>query len=535
MPFGCYKIGRVASDDERGFLTNDVQNDPRVHNHDWARELGLVSFAGYRLQTPEGDTLGVLALFAKHPIFADEDAVLDGFGSTVALVVQQAAAENALRLSKADLEQANEQLRQVSERAEQMAVKAETATQAKSEFLANMSHEIRTPMTAIMGFTDILLEHGNLADAPPEQVDAARTIRSNSRHLLALIDDILDLSKIEAGKMEVERIVCAPCQLIADVTSLARVRADAKGLTLTSEYAGPVPEVLHTDPTRLRQILINLIGNAIKFTEVGEVRLVTRFVDDGVEPRMEFDVVDTGEGMTDAQAAKLFQPFMQADSSTTRKFGGTGLGLAISQRLAQLLGGAITVVETRPGAGTRMRVTVRTGPLDGVKMIEDPGTATVLVPDKNQPAMDADEAALHGCRILMAEDGPDNQRLIAFILTKAGAAVSVVENGQLAVEAALLARDQGQPFDVILMDMQMPVMDGYEATGRLRQVGYPGPIIALTAHAMEGDRQKCLDTGCDGYATKPIDRNKLIETIRQQRCKEAVPNGSSSSWIGLSP
>jgi len=401
---------------------------------------------------------------------------------------------------------------------------AEAATRAKSEFLANMSHEIRTPMTAIKGFADILHDEVLCCVICPKFADCELRARSvehagvicrNSDHLLALIDDILDLSKIEAGRMDLERTDCKPCEIIAEVASLMRVRADAKGLSLSIEYEGAIPETIQIDPKRLRQVLINITGNAIKFTEVGEVRLVSRFVDDSAGPLMQFDVVDTGLGMTEEQLARLFRPFAQADASTARKFGGSGLGLAISKRLAELLGGNITVVETKPGGGTRMRVTVRTGRVDGVRMLEDPLAATVVSRD-TVPAAPNDQLVLQGCRILLAEDGPDNQRLIAHVLRKIGAEVTVCENGGLAAKAALEARDAGQPYDVILMDMQMPLMDGYQATSFLRQSGYTGRIIALTAHAMSADREKCTQAGCDEYATKPINRKKLIEVIRCQ-------------------
>jgi len=233
---------------------------------------------------------------------------------------------------------------------------------------------------------------------------------------------------------------------------------------------------------------------------------------------MQFDIIDTGIGMTPEQMGKLFQSFSQADTSTTRKFGGSGLGLMISKRLAEMLGGDVTVF-SEPDEGSTFRITVTTGALDGVKMLDDPATATIAQPETVAATKpDADKL---DCRILLAEDGPDNQRLIGHILKKAGAEVTIVENGKMAVEDALAALNQRregdpeQPFDVILMDMQMPVMDGYEATGLLRLKGYTGPIIALTAHAMASDRQKCLDAGCDDYATKPIDRKKLIETIRR--------------------
>jgi PAS domain S-box-containing protein len=387
---------------------------------------------------------------------------------------------------------------------------AEAATQAKSAFLANMSHEIRTPMTAILGFAENLLDP-NLPDT--EQREAVQTIRRNGEHLLGIINDILDLSKIEAGRMALERAACSPCQLIADVLSLMRARAQAKGLRLDVEYAGPIPEKIQSDSTRLRQVLINMIGNALKFTDTGGVRLTARYVNDHEHPRLQFDVADTGIGMTPAQVGKLFQPFTQADGSTSREFGGTGLGLSISKRLAQMLGGDVELVATKPGDGTHFRVTIATGPLAGTKLLDDPLSATAVNGRAAESAAVPDGQSLAG-RILLAEDGPDNQRLIAHVLRKAGADVAVVEDGRLAVEAALGEGHEPGRFDVILMDMQMPVMDGYEATKLLRERSYRGPIIALTAHAMAQDRDKCLQAGCDDYASKPIERRQLIEKIR---------------------
>jgi PAS domain S-box-containing protein len=418
---------------------------------------------------------------------------------------------------------------------------AEAATNAKSEFLANMSHEIRTPITAILGFADVLLEQGSIEEAPPEPIEAAKTIESNGEYLLSILNDILDLSKIEAGRMTVERIPCSPCRIIAEVASLMRVRANAKGLPLKLEYVGAVPETIRTDPTRLRQILVNVIGNAIKFTEVGHIRLVTQFVEDPEalapdratargsatpppsasqppEPSLQFDVIDTGIGITGEQVARLFQPFVQGDTSTVRKFGGTGLGLTISSRLAQMLGGEIRGVESRLGAGTHLRVTVATGGLDGVRMINDPVSATAVRNDAQEKTARTRIPLLNGCRILLAEDGPDNQRLIAHVLRKANADITVVENGETAL------RDEGL-FDAIFMNMQTPVMDGYAATVLLRQKGYTGPIVALTAHAMASDREKCIAAGCDDYATKPIDRKGLIAVIARywQRNEQASP------------
>ncbi|MBN1491004.1 MAG: CHASE domain-containing protein [Phycisphaerae bacterium] len=410
------------------------------------------------------------------------------------------------------VEQKTRDLRESEAKYKEAAHSAREATQSKSEFLANMSHEIRTPMTAILGFADVLLEHGNLENAPPERIEAAKTIKRNGEYLLGIINDILDLSKVEAGRMVVEHVSCHLCTLVADVASLVKVKADGKGLGFAVEYLGAVPEMIRTDPTRLRQILINLLGNAIKFTEVGGVRLVIRFIYAKDKPVIQFDVVDTGVGITEEQLARLFQPFTQADASTTRKFGGTGLGLSISKRFAEMLDGDVVVVDSEAGLGTRFRFTVGTGSLDGVTMIQDP---LVVAPRDLRQTANANEQALQGCHILLAEDGPDNQRLIAHVLKKAGAEVTVKENGKLAVDAALDARNAGTPFDAILMDMQMPVMDGYEATRLLRTKHYTGPIIALTAHAMAGDRQKCIDAGCDNYATKPVNRQKLIETIEQ--------------------
>jgi len=400
-------------------------------------------------------------------------------------------------------------LQQKNKELESLVERVESANMAKSNFLANMSHEIRTPMTAILGFAENMLE---VDQSHADRLKCIQIILRNGNYLLDLINDILDLSKIESGKMEVVRSECQPCCIIAELASLMHVRTDAKGLQFKIEYIGAIPKTIQSNAACLRQILINLVGNAIKFTEVGIIKLVTQFVDCGGTSYLQFEVVDTGCGMTQEQVGNMFQPFMQADNSTTRKFGGTGLGLTISKRFAELLGGNIIVTTSELGVGTTIRVTILVESVDGVTMLDDPISATVIDSPEDTGLQTA-PPSLHGIRILLAEDGPDNQRLISFVLKKAGADVTVMENGKIAMDAALAARDKGKPFDLILMDMQMPVMDGYKATGQLRRMDYAGLIIALTAHAMDGDRDKCIKAGCDDYATKPIDRNALIDLI----------------------
>ena len=425
----------------------------------------------------------------------------------------QKQTELELRSTALALEEANRTLEEFTE-------VAESANRAKSVFLANMSHEIRTPMTAILGYSDVLL-----AELERESDrSAVRTIKRNGEYLLELINDILDLSKIEAGKVEVERTNCSPVQVVEEIASLMRVRAEPNALALEVEYAGPIPESILCDPVRLRQILVNLVGNAIKFTETGTVRVLMRTIQriDGASC-LQIDVTDTGIGMTQEQVLKLFEPFAQADSTTSRRFGGTGLGLSISKRLANLLGGDISVISV-PDQGSTFSVTVEAETLAGVQMLDNPGK--VLADSKQQSRSSIVSDVTLNSRILLAEDGPDNRRLISFILRKAGAAVTVVENGQEAYEQALAARDGGEPFGVILMDMQMPVMDGYTATQRLREAGYDAPILALTANAMLGDDERCREAGCDDYLAKPIDRAQFLPTIaayvQQQSLKSKV-------------
>jgi PAS domain S-box-containing protein len=395
---------------------------------------------------------------------------------------------------------------------------AESANRAKSEFLANMSHEIRTPMTAILGFADILLDN----PTSQEVRELAGIIKRNGEHLLHLINDILDLSKIEAGKNNIELTPCSPTKIIEEVISTIKIRADAKALPLDLEYEQNIPGIIETDPTRLRQILVNLIGNAIKFTEVGGVRIVMGFdAGSAHETKLKFDIIDTGIGLSKEDMDLLFQPFFQVDTSMRRQYGGTGLGLAISRRLAKILGGDITVSSVL-GKGSTFSLTIAAGPLKGLKSFEHPADAA------QQHPRDAFAESIPGSRILLAEDGPDNQRLIAFILRKAGAEVTVAENGLVAVNLALEAEKVGTPFDIIIMDMQMPVMDGYDATRQLRNAGSKLPIIALTAHAMLEDRRKCIEAGCDSYVTKPLDAKLFLRSIGIYMAKNtsAVEAGS---------
>ena len=400
---------------------------------------------------------------------------------------------------------------------------------AKSAFLANMSHEIRTPMTAILGYTELL---GDPQQTIEQRRNALQTIRRNGQHLLSIVNDILDLSKIEAGKFTLEKTICSPIEILDDVITLMQVRAESGNVTLNVEYEVPLPREIETDPLRLRQILINLIGNAIKFAENGTVTVRMRFEDGdqagatrnatGERPGVVcFEIADTGIGMSEEQTAQLFTPFTQADSSSSRRFGGTGLGLTISRRLARLLGGEIEVV-SQLGRGSTFTVRIAAPRVEAHALVWNDLSLRAIVQragarSKSEPNLPRPK--LSG-RILLVEDSPDNQRLLRHHLEQAGADVTIDEHGRAAVDRLLGGGDSASPpsapaFDLVLMDMQMPVMDGYEATRTLRANGYDRPILALTANAMAGDREKCLAAGCDEHLPKPIDRAMLLTKCAQ--------------------
>ncbi|PQO47844.1 ATP-binding protein [Blastopirellula marina] len=416
-----------------------------------------------------------------------------------------------IELQRLVLEESHQRLQHQTDELRRAIEAAEGANRAKSAFLANMSHEIRTPLTAILGFADVLLETGDIGKAPRDRLDAIETIRRNGSHLISLINDLLDLSKIEAGKFQVENLPCALHRLIADVGQLMQIRFEEKQLTFSTKYEGPLPEMILTDPTRLRQILTNMISNSVKFTASGGVTVTVRLIGRDDDRKVQIDVIDTGIGIAPEIRDKLFQPFTQGDGSMSRRFGGTGLGLTISKNFAKLLGGDLVIVDTSP-QGSTFRLTIDPGPLRNIPLQQPEAFATTpaQAPRKQTYLKDA----LIGLRLLLVEDGPDNQRLISFLLKKAGAEVEMAENGQVGYQAAIDHLLSGHPFDVILMDMQMPIMDGYTAATKLRADGYTGPIIALTAHAMAEDRNRCIECGCTDYATKPVDRKKLIDLIR---------------------
>jgi signal transduction histidine kinase/AmiR/NasT family two-component response regulator len=383
---------------------------------------------------------------------------------------------------------------------------AEAAHRAKSEFLAGMSHEIRTPMTAILGFADFLIGRWQRWGAPAEEHEALAAIKRNGDLLLGLIDDLLDLAKLEADRTQVALAPFAPAQLVADVMDLMHVRAAARGLSLDVELVAPIPATITTDAVRLRQILISLIGNAIKLTDRGSVWLRVRLVHNGngsgtraTEPALQFEVIDTGIGIRDEEVVRLFEPFSRGDASPARRHGGAGLGLALGLRLAERLGGTITA-RSRGEGGSIFTLTIPVGPAGSTfDAASTPVSASTAV-----------------VRVLLAEDNRDTQRVMSLRLAAAGFHVTPAANGQVAVDLALAAHAAGRPFDAILMDMQMPILDGYEATRTLRNAGYRHPIIAVTAHAMAEDRDECLRFGCDDYLAKPIDWPRLTDLISER-------------------
>lgn len=388
---------------------------------------------------------------------------------------------------------------------------AEAANRTKSEFIANMSHEIRTPLTAILGYADLLRESTGTGtgEIEAERRSHIETIVRAGEHLLTIINDLLDLSKIEADCMTVERVPLRPGEVISEVMELMAPRAREKGIELAVHLADPALPVMLGDPTRLRQIAMNLIGNAVKFTSEGSVTVtIDRRTTAApcVQDLLIVDVCDTGPGIADQAMPLLFQPFSQSDASVTRRHGGTGLGLAISRRLARILGGDVTLEFTRPGQGSRFRATL---PIT-LAPERRRSTATTPAAAPSSGSRGADPAPTLYGRVLLVEDGIDNQRLIAFHLRRAGAAVQVAENGQQALESIERAQVDGSPFDLVVTDVQMPVMDGLTLTARLRAAGCTLPIIALTAHASAEDRDRAIAAGCSDFATKPIDAPALL-------------------------
>lgn len=370
--------------------------------------------------------------------------------------------------------------------------KALQLADARSRFVSAVTHELRTPMVAILGFIDLLQE--STTDEPTRQNHIA-TIRRNSEHLLTVINDLLDYSKIEAGKMRLERLPASPSEIVHEVVSLMDLKIKSKGIDFIVEGIDQLPAFVSTDPTRIRQILLNLLSNSQKFTSQGAITLRARY--DAANSTLAFSVADTGIGMTPEQASKLFGAFTQADESTSRRFGGTGLGLNISKKLAVALGGDL-VVETKQGEGSTFTLTTHS-PI-----------ADAPIAQSKLPAQSHD---ISGVTVLLADDAIDNRKLLAHHLSAAGARVLQAEDGQQALD--VLATPQGADIAVILMDMEMPVMDGYEATRRLRLAGERRPIIALTAHSEEAALRRCLDAGCDSVATKPIRKTDLLVIIAE--------------------
>lgn len=376
---------------------------------------------------------------------------------------------------------------------------AERANSFKSEFLTNMSHEIRTPLGSIVGFLDLLKD--------PKTTQADRDnylciVDRNSQHLLGLIDDILDLSKIEAGRLNFECVQVSLQEMLYDLKSQMDFKARENGLEFHFEIDGLVPQVIMTDSLRLRQIMTNVLGNAFKFTKIGSISLKVAFENSVLS----FWVTDTGIGISSAQMGKLFQPFSQADSSITRDFGGTGLGLILSRRLAENLGGKLELIVSQPRIGSTFLIQIQTTVVPGTKFLGQSEIMSRPLPVIND--FPKEGKVLNGLKVLLVDDSPDNHMLISIYLQTAGAQVVPAENGAEGVDLAL-----SEHFDVVLMDIQMPILDGHGAAQKLRRAKFKGPLIALTSHAMREEEAKCVNSGFDGFLTRPIQKNLLIRTL----------------------
>lgn len=403
-----------------------------------------------------------------------------------------------LHQAKMKLMQTNKELEESARQAGKMTQEAIEAGRAKGEFLANMSHEIRTPMNAIVGFSSLLAEE----ELTSEQEEYVSAIQNGSDNLLGLINDILDFSKIEAGQMDVEKVEFSLGKLLRSVSALMKPSADEKGLEFKIIEVGELPANIFTDPTRLRQCLINLVGNAIKFTANGHVHIRLSLENKKDGSYITIKVEDSGIGIPQDRQQDMFDSFTQADGSTTRKYGGTGLGLAITKQLAGLLGGLLSV-SSEEGAGSVFSLTIPTG-IDASK---EPVLKRNIVAAESGTKPRIEQVNFTGS-VLVAEDNKVNQKYMELMLGKMGFEVTISADGNATVEKGLSCQ-----YDLIFMDIQMPFKNGYEVTGILRKEGITTPIIALTAHAMVGDDEKCISAGCDDYLSKPVNKKELLDVI----------------------
>lgn len=400
-----------------------------------------------------------------------------------------------------ELDRQRRLLKEKLDEVERLKLAADSANIAKGHFLANMSHEIRTPLAAVMGFSEMIAK-GQLSESEkPEYVSA---IKRNGNLLLRLIDDILDFSKIESGSLDIEKIEFDFAELIKDVDSSMSLKAQQKGLVLSFDVDQSAKNWFLGDPTRIKQVLLNVIGNAIKFTPKGAVSVSIKSESQaGMKPakRLTILVKDEGIGLTEAQASRLFKPFAQADTSTTRRFGGSGLGLTISRRITNQMGGNVELVESVQGKGSTFQISIS---------LEMTKSKVVANPVESKTQRTGEIADLSSFKILVVDDLPDNLALINLFLRATRVQLRFAENGEEAVRQT----DQ-EEFDLILMDVQMPGLDGHGATKAMREKGYRKPIIALTAHAMNSEHEKCIKAGCTDVLSKPVTREALIRTIRK--------------------